>query len=369
MGMLKGMYAQAVLWLRLFLQDRMTLLVLAISVLSFLFCMADLNAGADQLSSIPVGFVDLDGSVKSRELSEKLVLLPSLSVQYGTYEELEELMLSGSIRCILEVKEGYEKKLYAGKSHNLLNVYYEEDDRVATIVTDIVAGEMMYDLCQAQAYLAYEELPAGEKEKFGREEYEAYAASLVGGEDFDFAFEFHFLDGGQQERKTGIKNSLFYRQAVAAVAALLFTLLMLSALSGVCMEKEQKIDKRKRLAGMGKTEEFLGSMLACTFLSMLPAAVFAVCVAASVGEWKKFFLIFWTSVLFSVMMALVYYILAKKMPDLFAYQVTGTAVLLGFGICSFCFMVDGILFPQFPGWFRLIPNCAYLGRFIEILTT
>lgn len=369
MGMLKGLSAQALLWLRLFLQDRMTFLVLAVSVLGFLFCMADLNAGAEGLAAVPVGFVDLDGSEKSGELSERLAHLPSLSLKYGTYGELEELMASGGIRCILEVKEGYEEKLYAGKSRNLLNVYYEEDDRVATIVTDIVAGEMMYDICQAQAYSAYEELPAGEKEKFTREEYEAYAASLVGGEDFDFAFEFHFLDGGRQEREKGIKNSYFYRQAVAAVAALLFALLMMSALSGVCMERERGIDQRRCLAGMGKTEELLGSMLACTILSMLPAAVFAVCVAAGVGEWKKFFPIFWTSVLFSVMMALVYYILAKKMPSLFAYQVAGTVVLLGFGVCGFCSMVDGILFPEFPAWLRLIPNCAYLRKFMDILIT
>lgn len=367
MGMFRGLCAQALLWLRLFLKDRMTIIVLAISVFSFLFCMADLNAGAEKMSSVPVGFVDLDRSEKSEELMERLSRLPSLSVQYGTYGELEALLVSGRIRCILEVKEGYGEKLYAGKSRNLLNVYHEEDDRVATLVTDIVAGEMMYEICQAQAYLAYEDLPTGEKEKFGREEYEAYAASLVGGEDFDFAFEFHFVDAGKQEREGGIKNSLFYRQAVAAVAAMLFALLMMAALSGVCMEREQGMDLRKRLLGMGWAEEFLGTMLACALLSALPAAVFAVCVAAGVGEWKKIFPIFWTSVLFSVMIALVYYILAKKVRGLLAYQAAGTAVLLGFGICGFCSMVEGVLFPEFPGWLRLVPNCVYLRWFMDIL--
>ena len=72
----------------------------------------------------------------------------------------------------------------AGKYRGLLNVYHEEGDNVATLVTDIVAGEMMYDICQAHAYLAYEKLKPGEKEKFDREEYEAYAASLLGSEEF-----------------------------------------------------------------------------------------------------------------------------------------------------------------------------------------
>lgn len=367
MRMLKSLSVQALLRLRLFLQDRMTVLVLAVSALVFFFCMADMNQGAQELASVPVGLVDLDGSKKSEELAARLDALEALTVKRGTYEELRALMEEGGIRCILEIREGYGEGLYAGKSKKLINVYYEEDDRVATIVTDIVAGEMMYDICQAQAYLAYEELPAGEKGKFSRQEYEAYAASLIGGEDFDFAFEFRFVDGGHTERENGIKNSLFYRQVIGAVAALLFSLLQMSALAGVCMERERGICQRRRLAGVTGTAEMLGSMLACAVLSVLLAAVFAVCVAAGVGEWKKFFPVFWTSVLFSVMMALVYYILARTLPGLLAYQVAGTAVLAVFGICGFCSIVEGILFPEFPEWFHFLPNCMYLRRLLGIL--
>lgn len=368
MGMLKCISVHALLRVRLFLKDRMTLFVLSVSVLGFLFCMADMNRGAEELASVPVGLVDLDRSEKSGELKDRLDALEALSVKCGTYEELAALMEDGRIRCILEIREGYGERLYAGKSRGLLGVYYGEDDRVATIVTDIVAGEMMYDICQAQAYLTYEDLPAGEKDKYSRQEYEAYAASLVGGEDFDFAFAFRFVGEGGQERKTGIKSSLFYRQVAAAVAALLFALLQMSALSGQCLEREAGISRRRHLAGLSRGAEFLGSMVACTVFSMLPAAVFAVCVAAGVGEWKKFSPVFWTSVLFSVMMALFYYLLAELAPGLFTYQVAGTVVLLVFGICGFCGMAEGILFPEFPGWFDYIPNCAYLRWFVGVLT-
>lgn len=367
MRMLKGIVVHALLRVRLFLKDRMTLCVLAVSVLGFLFCMADLNRGAKELAAIPVGLVDLDKSEKSAELTEKLRALEALSIKCGTYEELAALMEEGRLRCILGIREGYGERLNAGKSRNLLDVYYEEDDRVATIVTDIVAGEMMYDICQAQAYLAYEDLPAGEREKYGRQEYEAYAASLIGGEDFDFAFEFRFVGEGSRERETGIKSSLFYRQVVAAVAALLFALLMMSALSGVCLEREAGILGRRQLAGLTGGAELLGSMAACAVFSMLPAAVFAVCVAAGVGEWEKFFPVFWTSVLFSVIMALIYYLLARLAPGLFSYQVAGTVLLLVFGVCGFLGMVEGVLFPEFPGWFRYVPNCAYLRWFMDVL--
>lgn len=366
--MLKNAAVHAELQLKLFFQDKITILVLFISVFSFLFCMADLNQGAEEKASIPIGLIDSDESAKSVELVKNLENLETFSVKTGTFEELWEIMDGGSIRCILEIKEGYEEKVYEGKYRNLINVYHEEGDNVATLVTDIVAGEMMYDICQAQAYLAYEKLPEGEKEKFSREEYEAYAASLIGGEDFDFAFEFRFVDGKREEREQGIKNSLFYRQAVAAVAALLFSLLQMTALSGICLEKAQGIEKRQKMFGVLKSAKALGSMAACAVLSMLPAAVFAICVGIGAGEWEKIFPVFWTSVLFSVIMALIYYILANAVTKLLVYQIIGTVILIGFGICGFCSMVEGVLFPEFPAWFRWIPNCAYLRIFSGILT-
>lgn len=45
MGMLKCISVHALLRVRLFLKDRMTLFVLTVSVLGFLFCMADMNRG------------------------------------------------------------------------------------------------------------------------------------------------------------------------------------------------------------------------------------------------------------------------------------------------------------------------------------
>ncbi|MDE7325004.1 MAG: ABC transporter permease [Lachnospiraceae bacterium] len=367
MEILRKTLAQARLCLKLFVRDRITVSVLILSMLTFLLCMSDFSRGADELSSIPIGLIDGDRSTQSEELVDRVGGNEALSVKSGTYQELLSLLENGDIRCILEIKEGYGQAVSAGEYRALVNVYHEEGDNVATLITDIVAGEMMYDICQAHAYLAYGKLAPGEKEKFSRQEYEAYAASLLGNEDFDFAFEFRFLDGKGGERREGLKNSLFYRQAVAAVAAVLLTLVMMAPLSCICLEGECGVRKRKRLSGMGGVCEAFGSLLACALLAFLPSAVFAFCVASGVGNFKKFFPIFWTSAFFSVIMALIYYILAKAARGLFVYQVAGTFVLAVSGICGFLSVVDGVLFPKFPGWFSLIPNCAYLRCFTWIL--
>ncbi len=365
--MIKKAFVQMGFYLRLFLTDRATLLIFCISVFLFLFCMADLNRGADEMAAIPLGLIDQDKTEKSEELVRRLKSLESFLVKSGTYGELVTLLEGGEIRCILEIKEGYQNAVSAGKYRELICVYHEEGDNVATLVTDIAAGEMMYDICQAHTYFAYEKLPEGEKEKFSREEYETYAASLIGGEDFDFAFDFRFVEEGGGERREGLKSSLFYRQIVAAMAAMLFSLFAMSAMAVVCQQKESGITKRAFLLGMGRGSEAVGNLLACTLLSMVLAAVFAICVGAGMGEWKKIFPIFWTSAVFSVMMSLIYYLLAKAAGGLFLYQIAGTLVLAVLGICGFCSIVEGVLLPDFPKWFHLLPNCAYLRGIVKIL--
>lgn len=365
--MIKKTFVQMGFCLKLFLKDRTTFLVFCISVFLFLFCMADLNRGAEEMAAIPIGLIDGDKTEKSEELAERLKNLESFLVKTGNYEELVTFLQGGEIRCILEIKEGYQNAVSAGKYRELIAVYHEEGDNVATLVTDIAAGEMMYDICQAHAYFAYEKLPEEEKEKFSREEYEAYAASLIGGEDFDFAFDFRFVEQGGDERREGLKNSLFYRQIVAAMAAMLFSLFAMSAMAGVYQQKESGIARRAFLLGMGRVSEAVGNLLACTLLSMVLAAIFAVCVGAGMGEWKKIFPIFWTSAGFSVMMALIYYFLAKAAGGLFVYQMAGTLILAVLGICGFCSIVEGVLLPDFPKWFHFLPNCAYLRNIVKIL--
>ena len=64
MGTLRKIIAQARLSTLLFVKDRMTVLVLFVSVLTFLFCMADFSRGAEELSAIPIGLFDSDISGK-----------------------------------------------------------------------------------------------------------------------------------------------------------------------------------------------------------------------------------------------------------------------------------------------------------------
>lgn len=368
-GFFSDVWCQLVLRLKLFLRDRATVAVFLISAACFLFCMADLNLSAEEKASIPVGLVCLDEGEKAVSLTEELKQASALYVTEGSYEELEERLFDGLLRCIIVIEEDYTKKLQKGNYRNVVSIYHEESDQVASVIGDIVAAGMMYDVCLARGYKAYEKLPEAELAKYTKEEYKAYVGSLLGAEDFDFAFEFRFVEntaGGQEETKP-LENSLFYRQAVAAIAAMLMTLLQLTTMAVLQLERQQGITKRRLLTSMSKGAVFTGNLLANTVCSVLLALLFAFSVGVGIKAAEKIFPIFLISLLFSMGMAVVYYILAQCLKSVLAYQIFGAVWLLVSGISGFFYMAEGILVPELPGLIKALPNVVYLDYFTRLL--
>ena len=228
--MVKDIRVEFRLRFRLFFKDRATVAVLIISMLFFLFAMGQFNTGAEERASIPVGVAAGEDTKEVRALIDRLCGLEAFYIVEGSLEELLEQLSNGYKQCVFEIREGYADKISKGRSRNLIAVYHPKGDEVSSILSDIVAGEMMYEICLAQGYKEYESLPEGEKEKYTRQEYEEYTASLIKNDSFDFAFQFRFVDTAGGEREDGVKNSLLYRQAITAVAAMMLGLVPFAAL-------------------------------------------------------------------------------------------------------------------------------------------
>lgn len=367
MKMHRDILTQTTLRLKLYWKDKATVTVFLLVCFCFLFCVFDLNQNAEEKAALQVGIVNLDEGTEGQKLMERLDRVPALLVQTGTWEELEQSMMDGYLRCILEIHPDFSKKLEKGSCKRVITVYHEEGDNVSAVISDIVAGEIMYELCLSRAYRTYEKLPEYERQKYTREEYADYTASLLDREEFDFAFEFEFTDTTGKTEKQGLDNSLFYRQAVAAAACMLMTLLQFTAMSGVMLEKEQGLHTRSKLICISFGAGMAGNLLAAAILSMLCSTIFAAAVSFGVQDGKVFFSLLWISVIFSVMMALVYYALTVLAQNLLSYQISGAVLLLLTGVSGFCSMVEGVLIGNFPAWFDWIPNVIYLRWFTEII--
>ncbi len=366
-GFFSDMMCQLGLRMKLFLRDKATILVFLISALCFLFCMADMNQSAEENTSIPIGVVNLDEGERGAALVWALQEREELRVTKGTLQELMAPLMEGMLRCVVVLKEDYSEELDDGEYEELMTLYYAESDALALVVGDIIVAELMYEVCLERGYQAYERLPEPERKKRTEKEYKEYVASLIDGEDFDFAFEFRYESGYGEKEEKPLANSMFYRQAVAAVAAMLMTLLQLTTMAQLQLERQQGIRTRRRLTCMSKGADCAGNILAAGLLSMLLALLFGISVGVGMQSAGKIFSVFLLSLLFSVGMAVVYYILSRCARSVLQYQVIGAVWLLLSGLSGFCYMAEGILLDRLPELMKYIPNVWYLKQFTRLI--
>lgn len=367
MAMLKDILTQMKLRLALIVRDKMTVIVFIFCIIVFLLGISELNRTASEQTSLPVGVVDLDQSEASAEFCEKLVKLDSLKVTFGSAEELARQLDESFVRCVIVIKDGFEKKLKKGQYKGIMEMHRQETDAVATVIADIAAGEIMQEICLAHTWKAYNSNVEDSNEaKMTEEEYAAYTKDFSADDQFNFAFEFHYADTAGKE-KNPTENSIFYREVVAAAAILLLSLLQFCTMAGIQFEKAQGITRRRRMFRIGMISEAIGNMAATAVCSMLAAIVFCVCVCSGIGSYEKFWGLFLITIGYCIVMSLVYFVLAKCTRGILSYQMIGSIVVLAFGVIGFCSTVDGTVLRDLPSWFFKIPNSVYLKAFIDLL--
>lgn len=354
-------FLELTLRLHLFIRNRMIGVVVFLASFSFFFLIRDLNLQAEQKAAVPIGVVNED-NVNGNPTQSSLKLIHGLSentslfVYEGTYEELEELFYDGYIHCIFVIKQGYERKLTAGETKELIWVYQRKDDSLAMLLSDIVAGEMMYPICLAKGVQIYRDLVQKEAGKHSYEEYKEYADSLLESGEFDYSFSVTYVDTGQKiKEKKELNNGLLYRQILAGIAAMFYSFVSLSAFAAIVTEKEQGLLIRKTLTKMSKMAQNLGDLCAVWILLSGLSVIFSFCISFYLNKKALFGSLWLSSMLYNVIVGILFLFLAKRIRQVSLYQSVGIFLVIGFGVAGFCTMIEGILIPEIK-LLDLVPN-------------
>ena len=119
----------------------------------------DMNFSTGDRSAIPIGLVDDDNSMLSVKFSDRLKTNESLGISGNSFLA----SLKQTFRWLYQMysgnKKGYEK-ISKRMNTGLIYVYRNPDDAIATVVTDIAAGDMMMDICKAGLIQEFEKLKA-----------------------------------------------------------------------------------------------------------------------------------------------------------------------------------------------------------------
>jgi ABC-2 type transport system permease protein len=376
-----------ILHLKMIFSQRLTLIVLTLSSIIMLVILSQLSIHAENKSSIPVGITNLDESETADNLVRSLKNLPALNVYEGTEGELAKLLKEEKISVYFVIGNGYEISLEKGKTADLITLYYAKGDEKYKILSDIIAGEMLYPICLNKGYNLYQALDWKElitegnraenipdntpdSKKFTKEEYVEYADTLTAKTDFNFAFDIALLNpkaGANQKEE--LTNSVIYEQIIIGIIGMLYAFIAMSMMAAFVMEKENPIHKRLKISLLSP---FLKDMnqVGAVFMAEGILSIFLVIILSSkisAGLIVKGSAIFSLMLLFSLVLALLFLFLSKRINQVEKYQLTGTIIILFFGLAGFLNLLSGFINPNILKISKIIPNNWFIQGFTDII--
>lgn len=352
---------QIKLRLKLMLSDKMTVAAFIIAAVAFTLVLNNLNIHADEQSAIPIGLVCEDSSELATDLVGRLKNVRSLHVYEGTFDENESLLLDGYISAVFVIKDGYGERVMAGETNDLLKLYFGKDDRTCAILGDIVAGEMMYEICFYGGLEHYHKLSdRGHTDA----EYREYTDELAKGEEFSFSFDTEYINTGSKEKgEDEIKNSVLYRQMIAGMVAMLLSFVILFSYSQTVTENEQGIGRRKNATVFGKAAQIAGDLTAVLVCTLILCVLIAASTANAVGSIESFFMILLTCIGYVITMSVIMMLVSKISRSITVYQLVGGLLVLVFGGAGFASVFSGFMGRALGTAVSIIPNSIFIKLF------
>ncbi|MGB8454984.1 MAG: ABC transporter permease [Anaerocolumna sp.] len=370
-----------VIHIKAIFSDKLTWIIMIFSFFALFLIINNFSINSVERSSIPIGVLNLDQGKSADELVDNMKEIPALFIFQGSETELKELLYKDEIRAYFIIKAGYEKSIQAGNTDELITMNYLEADESAKILSDIIAGEMLYKICLFKGYNLYHSLPKDTADKsnsitqtkpnnvLSEEEYMQYADSLMTKPDFNFAFDISMKNIKNQVFKDEINNSILYLQAIWGIVAMLLSFTAMLMTAGAVLEKESGILSRVKISLLQPYHMDLTHFVAAFTVQSIFASFLCICLIGKTGKLTTVHmaLLFLSLELFSAVMILWFLILGKLSRSTGRYQFISIISVLFFGILGFLYLMSGFIDNKILNITKIIPNYWFIEEFTDII--
>jgi ABC-2 type transport system permease protein len=354
---------------KLFARDRVILAVIGISIAASVWLILSLSVASREQSALPIGVVDDGQSNASRQLVKNLKKVNTLNIIEEKEEKLKKLLLDQRIIALFVIKEGYEDKLIRGDASDSIAMYYAKDNKSASVISDIVAGEMMYSVCYDKGLCLYHQV-LFHGQKHSQSQYKEHMEKLLKSKDFDFAFRIRLDNGGRSfpKQKT-ISNAILYNQLMIGILGIFLAYIAMFLMSGAVYDKETGVAERLKVVGVtGRTLDManfmvlalIGGIIALLFTGLMMTHLHL----KALGLWKSVYLLF---LLYILVQGGIFLLLSKWMKTMMAYQLAGSICILVTGGLGFFALLSGLVAAPLQYFEKIIPNSWLIAGFTDIM--
>ncbi len=351
--------------LRLLLAGKQTVLLLLVSLVLLTAMLAGMDEVKEEKSKIVIGMVNEDGSSLAEEIIASMGQKDLYQVVTGEEKELTKALKRGELSAVCVLKEGLAEAVAQGKTNHLVTIY-ETKNKSALLLSDILAGIMMQEICTAKSYqtfCTYAEKTA-RTEALSIEEYRDFVKKLSAEDGLNFSFDVTYMADG----KTAVEKpsqAVVYEQAIFAVFALMAGLISIySVLPFRQMHHGRLADRMKTLPVRGSAL-YAGGILTGLVIPMLFGGSFFVCLSLKNSlEFSKIISLLVCTAVYICVIVCMMLLAAYGIRNDTVYQMGMLAMILVFGVFGLISLADGLLVPE--GMAAWVPNGWYVRKITEL---
>lgn len=356
--------------LKLLLHDKTAGICYVAALIVMLAVLTNLSIHAEERSSIPIGLVCEDVSEEAESVCASIRASESVYVYQDTLDNLSKLMTDGYVNCIFVIKEGFGERLRAGDPRELITVYAPLDDKISSLICDIVAGCMMETVVNNKTFRQYMRLDTEKLvdddsySPLNRDELFERIRTMRTDDMFVYGFDTNFVDLDSEGEKVSVTNGMVYRQAIAGMIAMLMSLICFCACNGIAADREKNITLRRSILPKGVSSVFAGEM-AALYVYSLPICIITVLFLNGNTDLSGCIRLLLLNLVYLLICIVFFSLLAGSIGSIAIYQIVGSIVLIVCGVCGFIYVFSGFLGTEM---FDLLPNSIYIRYFIRLIS-
>lgn len=354
--------------MKLFVANKMALVVLVVVSVVFAVLSGGLVKEYEKKTSLPIGVVDYDQSECSKRLVEEVSHTEGFSVIRGTETVLKQKLEEEQVYAYFIIQKGYEQKVKGDKARELVTMCYLKENGFVSILSDIFAKSMMNDVLQYRSASLYERY-AKEHELVKKREYLLWKENDPEFSSAGRFFEKIYYQVGEDalSETKEVKNAILANQLFLGITAMFCSFLTMFLV--LCLGKKAVTLRRMQMGPMTNTIREVGDLV-----SLLAAELFlgiAITIYIGVllgglpkGAWGQLFAV---CLVYLYVQAIFFFLFSKLVKKETTYQCVCVIFLLvagGFGTMS---SMGQITMPLLNRISKNIPNYWFITNIIDII--
>ena len=342
-----------------------TPVLLLFSMVLLTTMLVGMDSVKEEKSKIVIGIADEEKSDLSAKIVAGMKQKDLYEVVEGEEAELVECLSAGELSAVCVLNKSLSQNIYRGKTNRIVKLY-ETENKEALLLSDILAGVMMEEICTAKGYqtLSSYEKKRGKEQTMSLEEYREYVSSMFAETGMEFSFDVEYItaDGKMKEKPS---QSVVYEQAIFAVFALMAGMISIYSVLPFRSYVWGTVSCRITSLPVSRSALYAGSAAAGFILPMVLGVLFLCCLLwQNKSDFSQFSSLLvctggYVCVIVCIMLAATIGIRNQTV-----YQMGMLAMILVCGVFGLISLVEGILVPE--GTALWVPNSWYVRKMTEL---